>query len=209
MELYPNNQTIKAEFIQYTIGLCEEKYHNLISDLLETLAHDISNPLNDIPLVSFFEMCNLLESKIGRLQTKFIARNLGSLLYEKMVKQNIIEKRPHPIEMVKGIFVIMNQFVQNCNLVLLDSDSIRFGAKPCAIIEGEYALWRTETLNVSVRQDASCKPGELRHLGWEDSKASGFSKDTDVNGIVWERFTAQQQADEINEIWSGTDYHPK
>jgi hypothetical protein len=29
-----------------------------------------------------------------------------------------------------------------------------------------------------------------------------------VNGIVWERFNAQQQADEINEIWSQANYQP-
>jgi ribulose kinase len=29
-----------------------------------------------------------------------------------------------------------------------------------------------------------------------------------VNGIVWEHFSAQQQADEINEIWPEVNYLP-
>lgn len=86
--------------------------------------------------------------------------------------------------------------------------SIRLGAEPCSYIRNEYALWRTEALNVSIRQDPMCPPGELRHLGWEDDSASGFSQDTDVNGIVWERFSAQQQADEINELWPEANYQP-
>lgn len=86
--------------------------------------------------------------------------------------------------------------------------SIRLGTSPCSFVAGEYALWRTETLNLSVRQDLSCKPGELRHLGWEDESANEFSQDTDVNGIVWERFNSQHQADEINEIWSDAKYIP-
>ena len=86
--------------------------------------------------------------------------------------------------------------------------SERLGISPCVIVDGEYALWRTETLNVSVRHDVSCKPGALRHLGWEDPKADAFTRDTDVNGIVWERFNATQQADEINETWPGTNYRP-
>ncbi len=85
--------------------------------------------------------------------------------------------------------------------------SVRLGMKPCLIIAGEYALWRTKSLNVSVRQDSACKPGELRHLGWEDINALEFSKETDVNGIVWERFNAQQQADEINALWPEANYH--
>lgn len=86
--------------------------------------------------------------------------------------------------------------------------TIRFGEEPCSYIPNEYALWRTESLNVSIRQDASCTPGELRHLGWEDSSAPEFSQETDVNGIVWERFSAQQQADEINELWPAVNYQP-
>ncbi len=86
--------------------------------------------------------------------------------------------------------------------------SVRFGMKPCFFVVGEYALWRTETLNVSIRQDSSSAPGTLRHLGWEDDSATAFKQETDVNGIVWERFNALQQADEVNNIWPKTHYVP-
>jgi hypothetical protein len=86
--------------------------------------------------------------------------------------------------------------------------SIRLGAEPCSTVAGEYALWRTESLNVSIRQDPSCRAGSLRHLGWEDSSATEFTQDTDVNGVVWERFAAEHQADEINELWPEADYQP-
>ena len=84
----------------------------------------------------------------------------------------------------------------------------RLGMEPCSFVPNEYALWRTGSLNISVRQDSKCKSGELRHLGWEDSEATAFSQDTDTNGIVWERFSAQQQADEINELWPEANYKP-
>ena len=87
--------------------------------------------------------------------------------------------------------------------------STRLGAQPCSSVAGEYALWRTETLNVSIRQDPSCAPGSLRHLGWEDDLAPEFSEEVDVNGITWERFNAQNQADEINEIWPEANYKPE
>ena len=84
----------------------------------------------------------------------------------------------------------------------------RLGIEPCSYVADEYALWRTESLNISVRQDPKCKPGELRHLGWEEPDAPEFSQSTDVNGVVWERFSAQQQADEINEIWPVAGFIP-
>ncbi len=87
--------------------------------------------------------------------------------------------------------------------------TIRLGEQPCLIVPGEYALWRTATLNVSVRVDAACPPGTLRHLGWEDSEADAFSEDVDVNAIVWERFSAAHQADEIRSIWPAANYSPE
>ncbi len=87
--------------------------------------------------------------------------------------------------------------------------SVRLGEPPCSYIENEYALWRTETLNISIRRDEKCAPGMLRHLGWEDSSAIDFTSETDVNGIVWENFTAKQQADEINELWPQVMYQPE
>ena len=86
--------------------------------------------------------------------------------------------------------------------------SNRLNARPCLVIPQEYALWRTETLNISVRRDRF-STGSLRHLGWEDPNAATMSDETDVNGIVWENFTASQQAAEINQIWSQVDYQPE
>lgn len=91
----------------------------------------------------------------------------------------------------------------------IEDYSDRLNAEPCLVIAGEYALWRTANLNISVRQDKSYSPGSLRHLGWEDPHASEMTSETDVNGIVWENFTAEQQAEEIREIWSEANYRPE
>ncbi len=85
----------------------------------------------------------------------------------------------------------------------------RLECDPSLVIPGEYALWRTDTVNLSVRQDAQCRPGELRHLGFEDPTAGEFSATTDVNGVLWERFAAEVQAAEIEEAWPGTGYRAR
>ncbi|GAA5442452.1 hypothetical protein Misp06_00626 [Microbulbifer sp. NBRC 101763] len=86
--------------------------------------------------------------------------------------------------------------------------STRLNCAPCSYVAGEYALWRTDSLNLSVRKDPKCRSGTLRHLGWEDPAATAFTQEKDVNGITWEHFNAQQQADEINNAWSSANYHP-
>ncbi|MBD1915661.1 MULTISPECIES: hypothetical protein [Cyanophyceae] len=84
--------------------------------------------------------------------------------------------------------------------------SARLGCRPALVIEGTYALWRTESLNLSIRHAPGVAPGQLRHLGWEDDAAEGFTAEVDVNGITWERFAARHQAEEIQAAWPGTDY---
>lgn len=83
--------------------------------------------------------------------------------------------------------------------------SKKLGAEPIVIVPNEYALWRTDSINLSIRQTHG-QPGTIRHLGWEDPTATIFTRETDCNGIIWEHFSAHQQADEINELWPGTDY---
>ncbi len=85
--------------------------------------------------------------------------------------------------------------------------SNKLGEKPVLVVP-EYALWRTSTVNLSIRKTDSA-PGSVRHLGWEDAEASEFTVETDCNGIVWENFAASHQADEINELWPGTNYEPE
>ncbi len=76
----------------------------------------------------------------------------------------------------------------------------RLGIGPCCIVEGTYALWRTEHLNLSITVKADAA-GTLRHLGFEDPLATEMSAQRDGNGIEWERFTEGQQRDEILRNW--------
>ncbi len=87
--------------------------------------------------------------------------------------------------------------------------SRRLGQQADVIIPDEYALWRTQTLNVSIRKVPPEKSGTLRHLGWELDGAENFSTETDSNNILWEYFSADQQADEIAQTWPGISYRPQ
>ncbi len=81
-----------------------------------------------------------------------------------------------------------------------DDYSHRLGCPPSIVVHGEYALWRTPAVNFSIRRSPE-GAGTVRHLGWEDESAAVFTQETDVNGIIWEHFSAQQQEKEIDEAW--------
>lgn len=78
--------------------------------------------------------------------------------------------------------------------------SARLGQRPNVVVEGKYAMWRTELLNFSINQNAE-RAGQLRHIGFEDDGAEGFSSTSDVNGIEWELFSAQAQDERIVEMY--------
>ena len=76
----------------------------------------------------------------------------------------------------------------------------RLGVEPTAVVAGKYAMWRTAELNFSINQIPE-RAGQLRHLGFEDTAAGGFSSDHDVNGIEWELFSPKAQDEKIVEFY--------
>lgn len=74
--------------------------------------------------------------------------------------------------------------------------SNRLGQEPSAVVQGKYAMWRTELLNFSINEMPD-RAGQLRHVGFEDDAAQGFSSTADVNGIEWESFSKKEQDERI------------
>jgi len=76
----------------------------------------------------------------------------------------------------------------------------RLGKEPTAIVPGKYAMWRTDLLNFSINELPG-KAGLLRHIGFEDDQADGFSSSRDVNEIEWELFSERDQDERIVEMY--------
>ena len=74
--------------------------------------------------------------------------------------------------------------------------SRRLGQGPSAVVEGKYAMWRTDLLNFSINQMPE-RAGQLRHVGFEDDAVEGYSSSVDVNGIEWESFSRKEQDERI------------
>lgn len=82
----------------------------------------------------------------------------------------------------------------------------KLGCEPEVVIAGEYALWRTEILNLSIRLTPDQAERPIRHIGWEDPMATSFTSETDINGVHWECFSQTDQHDEILAIWPETQF---
>ena len=84
--------------------------------------------------------------------------------------------------------------------------SARLGQPPQAMVIGTYAMWRTNLLNFSIRQQPD-HAGRICQLGFEDDDTQGFSSSTDMNGIAWERFSTLEQDLQIIATF-GVPVHP-
>jgi catechol 2,3-dioxygenase-like lactoylglutathione lyase family enzyme len=84
----------------------------------------------------------------------------------------------------------------------------RLGVMPSVVAVGEYALFRTPILNLSLTFAPASKTS-VRHLGFEDASCLQKSADADPGGMMWERFSVQHQADEIKKLWPNTSWKPK
>ena len=82
----------------------------------------------------------------------------------------------------------------------IEDYSKRLGCDPQVVVPKEFALWRTDILNFSIR-----KTNEMlvvvRHVGFEDSDVRTSTEEKDINGLVWESFNEKNQLHEIQEIW--------
>ncbi len=78
--------------------------------------------------------------------------------------------------------------------------SRRLGQVPNAVVEGKYAMWRTDLLNFSINEMPE-RAGQLRHVGFEDDAVEGYSSSTDVNGLLWEAFSVEEQDSRIVEMY--------
>ncbi len=76
----------------------------------------------------------------------------------------------------------------------------RLGAQPNVVVEDTYAMWRNDQMNFSISQLPE-QAGQLRHLGFEDDDATGFTADRDPNGILWEWFSPSARDEKIRELY--------
>lgn len=103
-----------------------------------------------------------------------------------------------------GVMAIMERFhiglaVEDLG-TSIDDYSKRLGQDPNTVVPGKYAVWRTSLLNFSINEMPE-RTGELRHIGFENDDAEGFSNSVDVNGIEWELFSEKDQDEQIMEIY--------
>ena len=68
----------------------------------------------------------------------------------------------------------------------------RLGEAPAVIVPGRYAMWRTGLLNFSISERPALA-GSVRHIGFEDDDARGFTRTRDHDGIEWELFSPAEQ----------------
>lgn len=113
--------------------------------------------------------------------------------------------KPKWMDLMKRLHVALA--VKNLETSIAEYTKI-LSSKPLIIVKGQYALWRTDEVNLSLSEKPD-EAGQLRHLGFEDPQTLEMTVTHDSDGFMWERFTAEQQRQEILEHYPEADYPEK
>lgn len=180
MEDLSQNVRIKAEVVQDVLRLCETKYHDLVSSLLDCVAYDVSNPETMVPFEAFYAMCEQLEQKIGKLQTKLIAREWGKELYEKMIKRKLVEHRPRPLELVGAFLAMVNQYLDGTEWGMVDSGDEYF-------VISDHILC-PPTFQNGIFETFISKCGKVLYTHQVQKRSDPERKDFDQMMVTWKNW---------------------
>lgn len=75
--------------------------------------YDISKPTNKIPIVVYTQMCDWIESKLGKFNLIRIGRNIGESTYDMMLSNKMIEGKVSPMDVMKALILTAQKGVQD------------------------------------------------------------------------------------------------
>lgn len=112
-----NNSTegvkISAAFIQDIINIYEGKdeFQSHLKKMTE--GYDLSNALNFVPMELYNNMCNWIESQIGKVNTKRVGRKIGETAYQGMLANGFVNSGATPQEMMQALQKVASVMIKD------------------------------------------------------------------------------------------------
>lgn len=112
MDRFTEGVTIFAGAIEDVLKIYADKKQDYkeLFDLAK--GYDISKPTNKIPIVVYTQMCDWIESKLGKFSLIRIGRNIGESTYDMMLSYRMIEGKVSPMDVMKALILTSHKGVQ-------------------------------------------------------------------------------------------------
>jgi hypothetical protein len=74
---------------------------------------DLSKPTNKIPIQTYVDMCNWIESRLGKFNLIKIGRNIGESTYNVMIENKMVSDNSSPLEIMNALIITAQKGVQD------------------------------------------------------------------------------------------------
>lgn len=134
--------TLIAAFINDVIELYDARasFQSRLKEIAS--GYDLSDPMNHVPIQVYNDMCSIIETEIGLINTKRLGRKIGARAYGTMLKMKLITKNCKPIEMMEALKKV-------ASIVIIDAK--KRGWEIPEQSDNHIIMRRTQTFNRSLQ----------------------------------------------------------
>lgn len=142
MDNTTENVTLIAAFINDVLSLYQGKPR--FEDKLKgfTVGHDLSDPMGQVPMQVYNDMCDWIESEIGVINTKKVGRKIGDTAHASMMQMSLVKEDSTPQEMMEALKQVAEMVIQ---------DPKKRGWEIIEKEEKKLVMRRTQTFNSTLQ----------------------------------------------------------
>ncbi len=108
------NVTLAAAFVNDVLSIYKEKSTSDYETLKTfTEGHDLSNPMNMVPIEVYNRMCDWIESQVGKANARLVGRQIGKTAFEAMKQFNLVTDQSTPLEAMKALATVASTMIKD------------------------------------------------------------------------------------------------
>lgn len=105
--------TLSSAFVKDVIDLYEgkEAFQQELKKMAAGL--DLSNAMKFVPMETYNNMCNWIESQIGQANTRKLGRKIGATAYQGMLANGFISSNATPSQLMNGLAKVASVMIKD------------------------------------------------------------------------------------------------
>lgn len=179
MDASVENVTLNAWAVTDILDTYREKRQDYAELFEMANGLDLSKPTNKVPIKVYIEMCNWVESKLGKFNLIKIGRSIGESTYGVMLDNKMVSENCTPLDIMKALILTAQKGVQ---------DPKKRGWEIVAFTEKSIIMRKTQVFNAHIQLgllDALVRKGKVFGVKVDLIKEQSKGADFDEYIITW------------------------
>lgn len=113
MDHSTENVTLAAAFIKDVLDIYKDKPedHKTLSQMASSV--DLSDPMKQVPMKVYNDMCDWIEKSIGQANTKKVGRQIGNTAFLAMQSFKLMPEKPSPFEAMEALKIVAATLIKD------------------------------------------------------------------------------------------------